>query len=97
MVLQADKELVDQDKENYIYVLDYNNRIDILERYFSQPALEVEHVDRAAVAPNMLRSAEDENSHQNCSSNQFSCSKSLPILQFPSDAEPCTTQFAKAS
>jgi hypothetical protein len=96
MVLQADIEFVDQDKENYIHALDYDDGMDMLERYFSQPALEVEHVD-GAVAPNILRSAEDENGHQNCSSNQFSRSKSLPTLQLLSDAEPCTTQFAKAS
>jgi hypothetical protein len=90
MLSRADKEPAEQYDEDCIQALTHDDGMDILEGYFSDSALDLGHVD-GALAPNMLPSAEDDNAHQNCSSNQSTHSESLPALQYLSDAKPGTT------
>lgn len=90
MLSRADEEPIGQCNEDFIHALNHNNRIHILEGYFSDSALDLGHVDEA-LAPNMLPNAEDEHSNQDCSSNQSTHSESLPTLQYQSYAEPSTT------
>ncbi|KAG9229630.1 hypothetical protein BJ875DRAFT_474334 [Amylocarpus encephaloides] len=91
----ADKERIDQDKENCTRMVDYDDGMNILEGYFSQP-LELEPVD-GAVSRHTLSSAKDDDIHQSYSANQFSDPQPSPTLQYISDGDSRATQLVETS